>query len=53
MAVDQDDEPDPMPDPCPTCKGRGTINPLTAPAGTVVLGTTICPDCDGTGEFDW
>jgi DnaJ-class molecular chaperone len=35
---------------CPTCKGKGTVNPLTAPAGFFCAGTTDCPHCDGTGE---
>lgn len=41
------------PEPCPTCKGQGTVNPLTAPARMVCMGTALCPDCDGSGEFDW
>lgn len=36
---------------CSTCKGRGTVNPLTAPPGFFCVGTTDCPDCDGTGEI--
>jgi DnaJ-class molecular chaperone len=36
--------------PCPVCKGRGTVNPLTAPNGFFCVGTTDCPVCDGTGE---
>lgn len=36
--------------PCPTCRGDGTVNPLTAPAGYVCFVTTECPTCDGTGE---
>lgn len=36
---------------CPTCKGRGTVNPLTAPADFFCVGTTDCPHCDGTGEI--
>lgn len=40
-------------EPCPTCRGRGTVNPLTAPDRMFVTGTTLCPDCDGSGEFDW
>lgn len=42
-------------EPCPTCKGRKTVNPLTAPdrPGFLCLGTTLCPDCDGSGLFDW
>ena len=35
---------------CPTCKGRGTVNPLTAPDWFFCVGTTECPTCDGTGE---
>lgn len=36
---------------CRTCKGRGVVNPLTAPAGMFCVGSTSCPDCDGTGEW--
>lgn len=36
---------------CPTCKGRGTVNPLTAPKDFFCTGTTECPDCDGSGEI--
>lgn len=36
---------------CPTCKGSGTINPLTAPPGFFCAVPTTCPDCDGTGEM--
>lgn len=36
---------------CPTCKGRGTVNPLTAPAGFFCVSTTDCPMCDGTGRL--
>jgi DnaJ-class molecular chaperone len=36
---------------CPTCKGRGTVNPLTAPKNFVCFATTDCPTCDGTGEM--
>ena len=35
---------------CPTCKGRGTVNPLTAPEWFFCVGTTDCPTCEGTGE---
>lgn len=38
-------------DPCPTCKGDGTVNPLTAPADFFCAGTTDCPTCDGTGRM--
>lgn len=42
-------------EPCPTCRGQKTINPLTAPdrPGLLVLGTEICPDCEGSGTFDY
>lgn len=36
---------------CPTCKGTGTVNPLTAPADFFCASTTDCPHCDGTGEI--
>lgn len=36
---------------CPTCNGRGTVNPLTAPKGFFCVSTTDCPSCDGTGEM--
>ena len=51
-AIDERDDP---PVDCPTCKGRGTVNPLTAPnrPDFLCLGTTTCPDCNGTGEFNW
>lgn len=35
---------------CPTCHGRGTVNPLTAPEGFFCVSTTDCPACDGSGE---
>ena len=38
-------------DECPTCKGRGTVNPLTAPKDFFCVGTTDCPHCDGTGRI--
>lgn len=38
------------PIPCPACKGRGTVNPLTAPEGFFCVSTTDCPMCDGTGD---
>lgn len=38
-------------DECPTCKGSGWVNPLTAPAGFFTATTTTCPHCDGTGRF--
>jgi DnaJ-class molecular chaperone len=40
---------DPWPD-CPTCHGRGTVNPLTAPADFFCVSTTDCPTCDGSGK---
>lgn len=43
--------PDTDDDSCATCKGRGTVNPLTAPAGYFCTGTTDCPDCDGSGSI--
>lgn len=50
----QDDDAEyPDDEPCPTCKGRGTVNPLTAPKDFFCLGTTLCPHCDGTGDFNW
>lgn len=36
---------------CPTCRGNGTVNPLTAPPNYPVFTTTTCPTCDGTGSF--
>lgn len=36
---------------CPTCKGKGIVNPLTAPAGVFVVGVSDCPTCDGSGEI--
>jgi hypothetical protein len=36
--------------PCPTCKGRGTVNPITAPKGFFCVGSVDCPTCDGTGD---
>jgi len=36
---------------CATCRGRGTVNPLTAPADFFCASTTTCPHCDGTGEM--
>jgi DnaJ-class molecular chaperone len=37
---------------CPTCGGRGTVNPLTPnlPQGFLCLSTTDCPNCEGSGE---
>lgn len=35
---------------CPTCNGSGTVNPLTAPEGFFCVGTTECPDCEGSGK---
>jgi len=47
-------EPDPEFEsiPCPTCKGRGTVNPLTTPSWYFCVSTTTCPACEGTGEFE-
>lgn len=44
-AYDDDDE-------CPTCRGRGTVNPLTPnlPKDFLCLGTQTCPCCDGSGH---
>lgn len=36
---------------CPTCKGTGTVNPLTAPKGFFCVSSTDCPHCDGLGEI--
>lgn len=38
--------------PCPTCKGKCTVNPLTlgVPDDFFCVGVTECPTCDGTGE---
>ena len=38
-----------MDDQCPTCRGAGTVNPLTAPAGFLAITTTECPMCEGLG----
>lgn len=37
---------------CPTCKGTGFVNPLIAPKREdfLCLGTTTCPDCEGSGD---
>lgn len=48
--MEQDEEYEAPYEACPTCKGSGVINPLTAPAGWVVFVTTSCPMCDGTGD---
>lgn len=45
-----DDFADTEPQPCPICKGRGTVNPLTAPNDFFCVSTTDCPACDGAGE---
>lgn len=49
--ADRDEEPEYENDDCPTCEGRGTVNPLTRnlPADFLCLGTTTCPRCDGDG----
>lgn len=45
------DDPDPVDFTCSACKGKGTVNPLTAPDDLPpVFGTTTCPRCDGTGH---
>lgn len=37
---------------CPTCKGRGTVNPLTSPVFCAgIMDCPDCPDCDGSGEI--
>jgi DnaJ-class molecular chaperone len=38
-------------DQCPTCKGEGTVNPLTAPKDFFCAGVADCPHCDGTGRL--
>jgi DnaJ-class molecular chaperone len=38
-------------DRCPTCKGGGTVNPLTAPPDFFCAGVADCPHCDGTGRL--
>lgn len=35
---------------CPTCRGSGFVNPLTAPPTFFCVGTTECPTCEGTGD---
>lgn len=35
---------------CPTCNGRGVVNPLTAPEWFFCVGSTTCPTCEGTGD---
>mgnify|MGYP001562216643 CR=1 FL=1 len=42
-----DDEPIEL---CPTCRGVGTVSPLTAPLGFFCAVVTECPICNGTGE---
>lgn len=36
-------------DECPTCLGRGTVDPLTA--DHFCTSTATCPDCDGKGVW--
>lgn len=36
---------------CTTCKGRGTVNLLTAPDYFFCTGNSDCPDCDGSGKI--
>lgn len=36
---------------CPTCLGRGTVNPLTAPPDFLCITTTTCPTCEGAGVW--
>lgn len=48
---DEEEYEDDYDDTCPTCRGRGTVNPLTAPADFFCVSTTDCPHCDGTGHF--
>ena len=38
--------------PCSTCKGSGSINPLTAPPGHFCVSTEECPCCEGAGAYD-
>ena len=35
-------------DACPTCKGTGRVNPLSAPQGYFVASASDCPHCDGS-----
>ena len=44
-----DDYPDDDFDECPTCKGRGVVNPLTSP--DFCTGVSDCPDCGGSGQI--
>lgn len=42
---------DELSNPCPTCMGTGTVNPLTNPSwAPFVASFGYCPVCDGTGE---
>lgn len=36
---------------CPTCKGTGTVDPLSAPPDFFCVGTTDCPHCYGLGRI--
>ena len=40
------------PDPCETCKGSGMWTPVPEVAAKFPgNGRSVCPDCDGTGQF--
>lgn len=50
---DFEDDGYPPDEPCPTCRGRGTVNPLTCPTDFFCVSTTTCPHCEGSGVLDW
>lgn len=47
---DEDEAPEGF-DQCPTCRGDGTVNPLTAPRFHFAAGVSDCPTCGGDGRI--